>query len=65
MDLKTNKRNLSLSRARYIYYYLAKQGVNKRRMKYVGMRRIFPLGGDPKLDRRVEILVTYINPLKK
>ena len=65
MDLKTNKRNLSLSRARYIYYYLAKQGVNKRRMKYVGMRRKFPLGGDPKLDRRVEILVTYINPLKK
>jgi hypothetical protein len=29
-------------------------------MKYVGLRRKFPLGGDPKYDRRVEILITYI-----
>jgi outer membrane protein OmpA-like peptidoglycan-associated protein len=43
-----------------MYNYLAKQGVDKNRMKYVGMRRKFPLGGDPKLDRRVEILITYV-----
>lgn len=60
MDRQTNKRNLSVTRAKYIYDYLAKKGVDKSRMKYVGMRRKFPLGGDPKFDRRVEILVTYV-----
>ncbi|WP_418512642.1 OmpA family protein [Corallibacter sp.] len=60
IDRKTKKRNLSVTRAKYIYDYLAKKGVDKRRMKYVGMRRKFPLGGEPKYDRRVEILVTYV-----
>ncbi|WP_028870541.1 OmpA family protein [Psychroserpens burtonensis] len=60
IDRKTKKRNLSVARAKFIYEYLAKKGVNKRRMKYVGMRRKFPLGGEPKLDRRVEILITYV-----
>lgn len=60
VDRKTNKRNLSLARAKYIYDYLAKKGVDKKRMRYVGMRRKFPLGGEPKYDRRVEILVTYV-----
>jgi len=61
VDVETKKQNLSLVRAKYIYNYLAKKGVAKKRMKYVGMRRKFPLGGDPKFDRRVEILVTYIS----
>jgi len=60
LDRQTNKRNLSVVRAKFIYDYLVKKGVNKQRMKYVGMRRKFPLGGDPKFDRRVEILVTYV-----
>jgi len=60
VDAETKKRNLSLARAKSIYDYLAKQGVSKKRMKYVGMRRKFPLGGDPKFDRRVEIVITYI-----
>lgn len=60
IDKKTRKRNLSVARAKNIYDYLAKKGVDKRRMKYVGMRRKFPLGGDPKFDRRVEIVITYI-----
>lgn len=60
VDKKTRKRNLSVARAKYIYDYLARKGVDKKRMKYVGMRRKFPLGGDPKFDRRVEILVTYV-----
>lgn len=60
LDRKTKQRNLSVSRAKYIYDYLAKKGVDKKRMKYVGMRRKFPLGGEPKFDRRVEILVTYV-----
>ncbi|MGY0391223.1 OmpA family protein [Bizionia sp. KMM 8389] len=60
VDRRTNKQNLSTARAKYIYDYLERKGVNKRRMKYVGMRRKFPLGGEPKFDRRVEILVTYV-----
>lgn len=60
VDRKTKKRNLSEARAKYIYDYFAKKGVDKKRMKYAGMRRLFPLGGDPKLDRRVEILITYV-----
>ena len=60
LDRKTKQRNLSVARAKYIYDYMAKKGVDKKRMKYVGMRRMFPLGGEPKFDRRVEILVTYV-----
>jgi outer membrane protein OmpA-like peptidoglycan-associated protein len=60
VNRKTNQRNLSLARAKFIYDYLLKKGVNKRRMKYVGMRRKFPLGGEPEFDRRVEILINYV-----
>lgn len=60
VDKKTRKRNLSVARAKYIYDYLARKGVDKKRMKYVGLRRKFPLGGEPKFDRRVEILITYV-----
>lgn len=59
IDRKTKKRNLSLARAKYIYDYFVKKGIESKRMKFVGMRRKFPLGGDAKFDRRVEILVTY------
>jgi len=65
IDKRTKKRDLSVARAQYIYDYLARKGVDKRRMKYVGLRRKFPLGGDPKFDRRVEILVTYIGKSTK
>ena len=61
VDRRTKQRNLSTARARYIYDYLARKGIDKSRMNYVGMRRKFPLGGDPKFDRRVEIVITYIN----
>ncbi|MEZ4801536.1 MAG: OmpA family protein [Gelidibacter sp.] len=60
IDRKTKKRNLSLARAKYIYDYMVKKGVDKKRMRYIGMRRKFPLGGEAKYDRRVEILVTYV-----
>lgn len=61
VDVKTKKRNLSEARAKYIYDYFAKKGVDKKRMRYLGLRRKFPLGGDPQFDRRVEILITYVN----
>ncbi len=60
VDRKTKKRNLSEARAKHIYDYFAKKGVSKKRMRYLGMRRKFPLGGDPKSDRRVEIVITYV-----
>lgn len=60
IDRGTGRRNLSLARARYIYEYLMKSGVARKRMKYVGLKHKYPLGGDPKFDRRVEIEVTYI-----
>jgi len=60
IDRKTKKRNLSMARAKYIYDYLVKAGVKPYRMKFAGMRRKAPLGGEPKMDRRVEILVTKI-----
>lgn len=60
IDKATNERNLSLARAKYVYEYFAKKGIDKKRMRYLGMRRKFPLGGDPKFDRRVEILITYV-----
>ena len=59
MNRKTKKRNLSEARAKYVYDYFAKKGINKKRMRHIGMRRKFPLGGDPQFDRRVEILITY------
>lgn len=60
LDRKTNKVNLSVARAKFVYDFLAKKGVNPRRMKYVGMRRKVPLGGEAKYDRRVEILITHV-----
>lgn len=60
IDRGSGKRNLSLARARYIYEYLNRKGISRKRMKYVGLKHKFPLGGDPKFDRRVEIEITFI-----
>jgi len=59
VNRKTKKRNLSEARAKYVYDYFAKKGIDKKRMRHLGLRRKFPLGGDPQFDRRVEILITY------
>ncbi len=60
LDKATGRRNLSLARARHIYNYLARNGIAKSRMKFVGLKHKYPLGGDIKFDRRVEIEITYI-----
>ena len=65
VDLKTGKRNLSIARAKFVYDYLAKNGVSKKRMRYEGYGSKFPLGGDKAEDKRVEILVTYVKKIKK
>ncbi len=61
VDRKTKKQNLSEARAKFVYDFFVKKGIDKKRMRYVGMRRKFPLGGDPELDRRVEILITHVD----
>lgn len=61
IDKKTGKRNLSMTRAKFIYDYLIKKGVKRNRMKYLGLKNKYPLGGDTKFDRRVEIKITYIS----
>ncbi|KAB1063885.1 OmpA family protein [Tamlana haliotis] len=61
VNRKTKKRNLSEARAEFVYNYFAEKGVSKKRMRHLGMRRKFPLGGDPKYDRRVEIVITYVD----
>lgn len=60
IDKRTGKRNLSLARARFIYDYLVDEGIKRNRMRYVGLKNKYPLGKDPKFDRRVEIKITYI-----
>ena len=65
IDRKTKKRNLSEARAEYVYDYFAKKGVNKKRMRHLGLRRKFPLGGESKFDRRVEIVITYVDDKMK
>ena len=61
VDKKTGKRNLSMARAKFIYDYLIKKGVKRSRMKYIGLKNRYPLGGETKFDRRVEIKITYIS----
>lgn len=64
IDLKTGKRNLSASRAKFVYEYLARQGISKKRMRYEGFGSRYPLGGEIKYDKRVEILITYVKKKK-
>lgn len=58
VDRLTGKRNLSIARAKYIYNYLKEKGIKEYRMRYTGLRRRFPLGGESKFDRRVEFIIT-------
>ena len=57
VDRKTNKKNLSIARAKYVYDFLLEKGISKERMSYEGLAHKFPLGGSEDKDRRVEILV--------
>ena len=57
VDKKTNKRNLSVARAKFVYDFFIKEGIDKSRMSYEGLAHKFPLGGSTDKDRRVEILI--------
>ena len=57
VDKKTNMRNLSVARAKYVYDYFIEKGIDKSRMSYEGLAHSFPLGGSDDKNRRVEILI--------
>lgn len=61
INLRTKKRNLSEARAKSVYNYLRKNGIDGKRMRYLGMAFIQPLGGMDEDDRRVEIEITAVN----
>jgi outer membrane protein OmpA-like peptidoglycan-associated protein len=58
LDEDTGIPNLSVARARYIYNYLAENGVAPERMSYKGYGRQYPIIGGLEYDnKRVEILI--------
>jgi len=58
---RTGKYDLSESRARSLHNYLAKKGVNTKRMQYIGMAYRQPTGKGDEFDRRVEIEIISID----
>ena len=53
-DLDTGK-PLSKERARAVYYYLIKNGINTNRLSYEGLGGLYPSKKGQKYDKRVEI----------
>ena len=58
---RTGKYDLSEARARSLHNYLAKKGVDTRRMQYIGMAYRQPTGKGDEFDRRVEIEIISID----
>lgn len=61
IDHGTGLENLSEARAKAIYDYLIKNGVEEKRLSYKGLRADFKTGRGEKYDRRVEIEISSIN----
>ncbi|MEZ4875595.1 MAG: OmpA family protein [Flavobacteriaceae bacterium] len=59
-NVRTGKDDLSEARARSVYNYLSKNGIDKRRMRYIGMAYRNPTGKGDEFDRRVEIEITDV-----
>lgn len=58
VDRDTKRRELSKNRAQAVYKYLLAKKIPKYRMSYKGYGTSQPLGKDPRLDRRVEFVIT-------
>lgn len=64
MDLRntrTGKHNLSEARAQALHNYLARKGIDKKRMRYRGMAFRVPTGLGDAYDRRVEIEIISVD----
>lgn len=55
INLKTGNKSLSADRAKAIFTFLLRRGINVSRMTYEGRAYLEPLGKGDKYDRRVEI----------
>lgn len=60
IDIDTRKRELSKNRAKVVYNFLALRDIKKNRMTHVGKGMSEPLGLEPELDRRVELVITKV-----
>ncbi|HPF11023.1 MAG TPA: OmpA family protein [Flavobacteriaceae bacterium] len=60
INVRTGKKDLSEARAKSLYNYLQKNGIEKHRMRYVGMAYRNPTGKGDEYDRRVEIEITSV-----
>lgn len=58
---RTGKYDLSEARARSLHNYLAKKGIDTKRMQYIGMAYRQPTGLGDEFDRRVEIEIISID----
>jgi outer membrane protein OmpA-like peptidoglycan-associated protein len=58
IDEDTKDRKLSFNRAKAVYRYLVMRKINPYRMTFKGYGNRFPLGKEPELDRRVELVIT-------
>lgn len=58
IDRQTKKRELSKNRALAVYKYLILKKIDKKRMTHVGLGNTQPLGKEPVLDIRVELVIT-------
>lgn len=59
-DKETQRKNLSVVRAQFIRDYLVKQGVEAKRIDFVGLAGKYNLDKNAKDDRRVEIYIKRI-----
>jgi outer membrane protein OmpA-like peptidoglycan-associated protein len=60
-NVRTGKNDLSEARAKSVYNYLLKNGIERFRMRYFGMAYRNPTGKGDEYDRRVEIEITSVN----
>ena len=58
IDKDTKERKLSYNRAKAVYRYLVMRKINPARMTFKGYGNLFPIGKEPELDRRVELVIT-------
>ncbi len=60
-NIRTGKNNLSEARAQALHNYLVKKGIDKKRIRYIGMAYRYPTGKGDMYDRRVEIEITSVD----
>lgn len=60
IDIDTRKRELSTNRAKSVYNFLVMRDIKKERLTFIGKGNLEPMGKEPQLDRRVELVITKV-----